>query len=61
MNVRVVSRVAEQQKFGNFKKIPELLGYDCKYQPISQKANLDICTKKSQKISCKTLHRKTFL
>ena len=30
-NVRVVSRVAELQKLGNFKKISEMLGYDGKH------------------------------
>ena len=29
VNVRVISGVAKQQKLGNFKKIPEMLGYDC--------------------------------
>ena len=31
LNVRVVSRVADQQKLGNFKKIPEMLGFYGEY------------------------------
>ena len=43
MNVRVASRVAERvktQKLGNFKKIPEMLGYDGQYPAAHPKAKL---------------------
>ena len=39
VNVRVVSRVAEQQKLVNFNKIPEMLGYDAEYPADHPKGN----------------------
>ena len=39
VNVRVVSRVAEQQKLVNFKKIPEMLGYDGEHPTDHPKGN----------------------
>ena len=44
MNVGVVSRVAEQlktydlRKLGNFKKIPEILGFDGEYPAVNPNA-----------------------
>ena len=60
MNVRVVSRVAEQQKLGHFKKIPEMLGYDGECPGDTKNTNFDICAKISLKLTCKTFHRKTY-
>ena len=63
VNVRVASRVAERhktynlRKLENFKKIPEMLGFDGEY-PVAQ--ILTFFGKKLQKISSKTLHRKTY-
>ena len=52
VNVRVTSRVAERlktknlRKLGNFKKIPEILGFDGEYPAVTQKPDLDIFGKK---------------
>ena len=66
MNVRVASRVAERlktedlRKLGNFKEIPEMLGFDGEYTNVHPKAKFNVFGKKLQKISCKTFHRKTY-
>ena len=51
-------------KLGNFKKIPETLGIDLKVLswPLKKKYyRNDSCVTKSQKISCKLFHSKTYV
>ena len=67
VNVRVMSQVAERfktqdlKKLVNFKKIPEILGFDGDYPVVHPKSQiLTFFGKKLQKISCKIFHRKTY-
>ena len=48
------------RKLENFKKITEILGFEGEYSASEPKSNFDVFGKKSQKISRKTFHRKTF-
>ena len=46
------------KKLGKLQKILEMLGSDSEVP--SHKANFDSCARKSQKLSCKTFHRKIY-
>ena len=50
-------RILENQKIS--RKFLKYLGFLASTQPVNPKANIDICARKSRKVSCKTFHRKT--